>query len=72
MARNPRSGGIFQSPKSKLEVKADATTRAVRQIIAQESAENAAKTERLRAARLARDAGIESIPTKSKNTQKTR
>ncbi|MBP0574699.1 hypothetical protein J8J27_28725, partial [Mycobacterium tuberculosis] len=41
---------------SKLETKSDATTRAARAIIDLEVAAREAKTERLRAARLARDA----------------
>ncbi|MFD1331615.1 hypothetical protein ACFQ4O_06330 [Methylopila musalis] len=40
---------------SKAEAKGDATTRAARAIIDQETARRDAKTERLKAARLARD-----------------
>jgi hypothetical protein len=71
MARTARLDGVFKSPKSRLEAKADATTRAVRDIVAQENAENAAKTKRLRAARLAREAGDEIAPAESKDDSKT-
>jgi hypothetical protein len=72
MARTSRLDGIFKSPKSKLEAKADTTTRAVREITAQESAENAAKTKRLRAARLTRDVDTEAAATESQADRKTR
>ena len=56
MIRSSRTGEVFKAPKSKLEAKADATTRAVREIIAKETAATEAKTKRLREARLAREA----------------
>lgn len=43
-------------PLSRAEAKGDATTRAAREIIESEAAARAAKTERLRAERLAREA----------------
>lgn len=46
---------VFQPKPSKQEAKADATTRLVRQIIDSEKSAREAKTERLRAARLAQE-----------------
>lgn len=44
---------VFKSKPSKQEAKADITTRAAQQIIDSEAAARLAKTERLRAARIA-------------------
>lgn len=49
---------LFKSMPSKDDASVDATTKAVRAIVDQEAAARIAKTERLRAARLARE-GIE-------------
>ena len=48
--------GLFKPAPSRTEVKGDATTRVARQIIDLEAAARIAKTERLRAARLAQEA----------------
>lgn len=53
MEKTVASGVFKQSPKAD---KADATTRAAREIIARETAERDAKTKRLRALRLAKEA----------------
>jgi hypothetical protein len=55
MARAPDTS-IFKPKPSRMEAKGDATTRAAWQIIDAEAAAQAAKTARLRAARLAREA----------------
>lgn len=61
---------LFKPKPSRMEAKGDATTRAAWQIIDAEAAAQAAKTKRLRAERLARDAGQAGPPavkaTKSK------
>jgi hypothetical protein len=46
---------VFQLKPSRQETKADATTRAAREIIDSEAIAREAKTERLRAARLAQE-----------------
>ena len=46
---------VFQPRPSKLETKADITTKVARQILDAESAKREAKTERLRLARLAQE-----------------
>jgi hypothetical protein len=61
MAR-ARDGGTASPKPSRMEAKGDATTRAARQIIDAEAAAEAAKTARLRAARLARSAAEASAP----------
>lgn len=48
--------GVFMPTLSRAEAKSDATTRAARAIIDGEAAARLAKTERLRATRLAREA----------------
>ncbi|TGS71564.1 hypothetical protein EN817_28215 [Mesorhizobium sp. M3A.F.Ca.ET.174.01.1.1] len=47
--------GIFKPSPSRTEAKTDATTRVARQIVDLEAAARSAKTERLRAARLAQE-----------------
>lgn len=47
---------VFQPKPSKQETKADTTTRAAREILDNEASAREAKTERLRAARLAHEA----------------
>lgn len=59
---------VFQPKRSKQEAKADVTTRIAREIIDGESSAREAKTERLRAARLAQEATAEPVP----ETRKTR
>ena len=54
--KQPIQQDIFKPKPSRTEAKVDATTRAVRTIAAGESAQRNAKTERLRAARLAAEA----------------
>jgi len=49
-------GNIFKPTHSKAETQSDRTTREVRSIVSEEAALRKAKNERLRAARLARDA----------------
>jgi hypothetical protein len=46
---------VFQPRPSKLETKADVTTKIARQILDDETAKREAKTERLRLARLAQE-----------------
>lgn len=47
--------GLFKPVPSRVEAKTDATTRVARQIVDLEAAARSAKTERLRAARLAQE-----------------
>ena len=60
--------GVFKFMPSSTGLKTDATTRTVREIIGSEAAARAKKTERLRAARLAR----ESIEAAQPATEKSR
>jgi hypothetical protein len=62
--------GIFKPKPSPTEGKGDATTRAARVIIDNEAAATAAKTERLRAARLAREAIAEPVAVPRKEPRK--
>lgn len=55
---------VFRPKLSKQEAKADAMTRNVRQILDAEAAKRDSKTERLRSARLARDAEKPVAPVK--------
>jgi len=57
---------VFQPKPSKLEAKADATTRLVRSIIDGEVSARETKTERLRAARLAQEATAKPAAQKAK------
>jgi hypothetical protein len=61
---------VFQPKPSKQETKADATTRAAQGIITSEVSARKAKTERLRAARLALEAAAEPAPAKKKKRGK--
>jgi hypothetical protein len=54
MKANPQPG-LFKPTPPQAEAKGDATTRVSRQIIESEAAARVAKTERLRAARLAQE-----------------
>ena len=70
MARAPESGAARPKP-SRMEAKGDATTRAAWEIIDAEAAAEAAKTARLRAARLARSTA-EVAPAAAKTKKKKR
>jgi len=59
---------VFQPKLNKQEAKADEITRNVRAIMNAESAKRDLKTERLRAARLARDAQMPVAPVKKART----
>jgi hypothetical protein len=63
--------GIFKPTPSRMETKSDATTRVAREIIDREAAARSAKTERLRAARLARGAMEAPVATTKKARQKS-
>lgn len=63
--------GDFKPKQSRLELKSDAITISVRKIVESETAARNAKTERLRAARLARDAK-EPVKAKKKRTVSTK
>ncbi len=54
MANDPK--GAFKPALSTAEAKGDASTRAARAIVSQQTAERDAKTARLKAARLAKEA----------------
>jgi hypothetical protein len=49
-------GNVFKAASPKAETQSERTTREVRSIVSEEAALRKAKSERLRAARLARDA----------------
>lgn len=68
------ASSVFKPAPSRQEAKTDATTRAAREIIAGEEARRVAKTERLRAARLAHPRAEEALPEKTakKRVRKTR
>jgi hypothetical protein len=53
---------VFRPKPTRQETKADVTTRVARDIMDKESAARDAKTERLRTARLAREAAVASEP----------
>lgn len=61
--------GLFKPAPSRTEAKTDMTTRVARQILDLEATARAAKTERLRAARLAQESAAPVAPPK-KPTQK--
>lgn len=61
---------VFQSKPSKQEAKADITTRAARQIMDAEVSVRDAKTERLRAARLAQEQAETPAPAPKKTPRK--
>jgi len=59
--------GLFKPNSTRTEAKADTTDKAARQIIDAEAAKRAAKTEKLRAARLAQEADAPApAPTKAR------
>jgi hypothetical protein len=61
---------VFKPKPSQAELRVDATTRAAQAIMDEEASSREAKTERLRAARLAKEAAeeslVQSIPAKKK------
>lgn len=59
---------VFQPKLNKQETKADAITRNVREILDAEAIKRDAKTERLRLARLARDAAMPALAVKKVRT----
>jgi hypothetical protein len=59
MKQIPQTSGIFQRRNSKQELNSDATAHAARTIIEGETAKRIAKTERLRQARLEKEACAE-------------
>jgi len=65
-ALKPIPDGAFKPKQSPNEAKTDTTTRVAREIIDSESAARLAKTERLRAARLAQEAGKPEAAAKPK------
>ncbi len=65
MPRNP-DAKLFKPQPSRMEAKGDATTRAARQIMDSEAAAERAKTARLKAARLAREAVEAAAPPPAK------
>jgi hypothetical protein len=56
--------GVFKPTNSRADTKIDTTTRIAREIIDHTNAARMAKTERLRAVRLAREAEAEAPPEK--------
>jgi hypothetical protein len=64
--------GIFKPKPTAIETKQDATTKAARQIIDGEAAAREQKTERLRLARLAREATSVSGPDAQKRADRRR
>ncbi|RAZ91834.1 hypothetical protein DPM33_04975 [Mesorhizobium hawassense] len=56
--------GLFKPVPSRTEAKTDMTSRVARQIVGLEEAARSAKTERLRAARLAQESKAPAVPTK--------
>ena len=62
--------GLFKPAPSRTEIKGDATTRVARQIIDLEAAARIAKTERLRAARLAQEAEALAPAARKKSARK--
>jgi hypothetical protein len=68
--RSVPGNDVFKPNLSRQETKSDMTTKVAQQIIDSEATARAAKTERLRAARLARDADAEPQPVKAKVQRK--
>lgn len=64
------AAAVFQPKASRQETKADTTTRAAWEIIDSEAAAREAKTQRLRAARLALEAADEPTPAAKKKKAK--
>lgn len=63
---------VFQPKSSKQEAKADTTTRIAREILDAEAAKREAKTEKLRQARLLREAAeAEDAPKRAKPAKRT-
>jgi hypothetical protein len=66
---------VFKPKPSQAELRVDATTRAAQAIMGEEASAREAKTERLRAARLAREAAedpsVQKIPAKKKPSRKS-
>lgn len=66
---------VFKPKPSQAELRVDATTRAAQAIMHEETSARDAKTERLRAARLAREATegpqVQKIPAKKKSARKS-
>ena len=61
---------VFQARPSKQEAKADVTSRIAREIIDSEATARESKTERLRAARLAKEAAAKPTPEPRKTRRK--
>lgn len=61
---------VFPPKSSKQEAKVDATTRLVRAIIDNEASVREAKTERLRAARLAQEAATKPVTETAKKVRR--
>lgn len=61
---------VFKPTPSRTEAKVDATTKAVRQIIAAESAERVAKTKRLRATRREKEAAKPAAAAPTRRSQR--
>lgn len=59
-----QDSGLFSAAPSRPEAKGDATTRVARQIVDLEAAARIAKTERLRAARLAQETDASAVVPK--------
>ena len=72
--KRPTADTVFKPTLSRTESKNDTTTRVARGIVDTEASAMAAKTERLRAARLARDASTEkpAAPAKRKAAPRPR
>ncbi|TGS69012.1 hypothetical protein EN844_09035 [Mesorhizobium sp. M3A.F.Ca.ET.201.01.1.1] len=62
--------GLFKQAPSRTEAKTDMTTRVARQIVDLEAAARSAKTERLRAARLAQESEAPTILKKPAQKRK--
>jgi hypothetical protein len=63
--------GVFKPTRSRTEAKSDVTTNTSRKIVESEAAARVAKTERLRAARFARDATENVVPLAKKKRKQT-
>ncbi len=61
---------VFQAKPSRQEAKADVTSRIAREIIDSEATARESKTERLRAARLAKEAAAKPAPETRKPRRK--
>lgn len=70
--QQPIATGVFKPKASQAETKSDATTRAARAIIDSEAAQRIAKTERLRAARRAKEDSEGPRPLLAKKTARKR